>query len=110
MRNNKKIRLFALILSLALVFAALPLSTALAADPDLQIFNDKTAIVTTKETDYIGTRAGHVGDEISFYVPVVNTSGGDLTDLTASIAVSRDANPVMITTCASWLISLAMTS
>ena len=88
MRNNKKIRLFALILSLALVFAALPLSTALAADPDLQIFNDKTAIVTTKETDYIGTRAGHVGDEISFYVPVVNTSGGQLTKLSASVAVS----------------------
>lgn len=88
MRNNKKIRLFALILSLALVVAAFPLSTALAADPDLQIFNDKTAIVTTKETDYIGTRAGHVGDEISFYVPVLNVSGGQLTDLKASVAVS----------------------
>ena len=88
MRNNKKIRLFALILSLALVFAALPLSTALAAD-DLKLFTEKdtsSPIVSNKEKDYIGTYAGHIGDEISVYVPVVNTSGGVLTNLSASIA------------------------
>jgi hypothetical protein len=88
MRNSKKLRLFALILSLALVLTALPLSIALATDPDLIIYNDKNTIVSSNETDYIGTRAGHIGDEISFYVPVLNTTDGQLTGLKASIAVS----------------------
>ena len=92
MRNNKKIRLFALILSLALVLTALPLTAALAdGGGDLELYSIKdtaTPIVTGAETDYLGTHAGHIGDEISFYVPIKNISGGDLSNLTASVAVS----------------------
>jgi len=89
MRNSKKIRLFALILSLALVLTAIPLTAALAA-ADIELYDDKTTIVNSQESDYIGTRSGHVGDEISFYVPVLNSSGGQLTKLSAAVAVSSN--------------------
>lgn len=88
MRNSKKIRLFALILSLALVLTAIPLTAALAA-ADIEQYDGKD-IINSQETDYLQTRAGHIGDEISFYVPIKNVSGGQLTDLSASVAVSSD--------------------
>ena len=88
MRNNKKIRLFALILSLALVLTAIPLTAALAA-ADIEQYDGKDKI-NSLETDYLRPRAGHIGDEISFYVPIKNTSGGQLTNLSASVAVSSD--------------------
>ena len=86
MRNSKKIRLFALILSLALVLTAIPLTAALAA-ADIEQYDGKD-IINSQETDYLQTRAGHIGDEISFYVPVKNVSGGQLTNLSAAVAVS----------------------
>ncbi|MEA4871168.1 MAG: hypothetical protein VB062_11150 [Christensenella sp.] len=88
MRNSKKLRLFALILSLALVLAALPMGMALAA-ADIEQYDGKD-IISSLETDYLQTRAGHIGDEISFYVPIKNVSGGQLTDLSASVAVSSN--------------------
>ena len=88
MRNSKKIRLFALILSLALVLTAIPLTAALAA-ADIEQYDGKDKI-SSLETDYLRPRAGHIGDEISFYVPIKNASGGQLTNLSASVAVSSD--------------------
>ncbi len=92
MRNSKKIRLFALILSLALVLTAIPLTAALAAGGSVVLYKDDTDdhIVDGNENDYLQTRAGHVGDEISVYVPIKNTSDSDITNVKCTLAVSDD--------------------
>ena len=92
MRNSKKIRLFALILSLALVLTALPLTAALAAG-NVEKYTGKDTtdpIVDGKENDYLQTRAGHVGDEISVYVPIKNATGGEIANVKCALPVSTD--------------------
>ncbi len=92
MRNRKKIRLFALILTLALALGALPLAAALADGEVVLYTGSDTAdpIVDGRETNYLQTPAGHVGDTISVYVPIKNTAGAAITDVSCSLAVSDD--------------------
>jgi hypothetical protein len=92
MFNTKKIRLFALMLTLALALAALPMAAALADGGVILYTGTDTAdpIVDGRENDYLQTASGHVGDTINVYVPVKNASGGAITDVSCSLAVSDD--------------------
>ena len=92
MHNSKAIRLIALLFALALAIGAFPLVSALAAGGVSLYTGDDTAdpIVDVNESDYLQTRTGHIGDEITVYVPVKNVNGAEISDVKCSLAVSDD--------------------
>ncbi len=92
MRNKPSFRLTALLVILTLMLAALPLSFALADGGVVLYTGDDTSdgIVDSRESGYLQTAAGHVGDTITVYVPIKNSSGGEITDVSCSLAVSDD--------------------
>ena len=87
MRNLGKTKWIVLLVALALALTALPMA-ALAAD-EVGLF-DGSGIVDSRESEYLQTPAGHVGDTIAIYVPIKNNSGSTLTNLSCELAVSTD--------------------
>ena len=92
MHNTNRIRLFAILLALALALAALPLTITMAAGTvDLYKDGDTTdPIVDSNEGQYLQPAAGHVGDTIAVYVPIINNTGSDISSVKCSLAVSDD--------------------
>lgn len=88
MRNFGTVRILALAAALMLALTALPF--AALADGEVSLYAGD-GIIDSRESEYIQTAAGHIGDTISVYVPVKNTSGSALTNLTCSLPVSTDA-------------------
>lgn len=91
MVKSGKIKLLTLVLTLALACTALPL--AALADGEVTLYKgDDTSdgIIDSRESGYLQTPAGHIGDTISVYVPVKNSSGGTLTNVSCSLPVSTD--------------------
>ena len=89
MRNTKKIKFFSILLAVALLLTALPLSAALAADeatPTPTAEPTPTPVptpvpaghifllqeVSDEEKGYLQTQAAYAGDSITFYVPIIN--------------------------------------
>lgn len=87
MRKFGKVKWIALVAALALALTALPL--AALADNEVILFNGD-GLVDSRESGYLQTAAGHIGDTISVYVPIKNASGSDISDVTCSLAVSTD--------------------
>ncbi|MEA5047981.1 MAG: hypothetical protein VB034_05140 [Eubacteriales bacterium] len=87
MGKTGRIKLLALLVTLALALTALPFSAL--ADDEVSLYNGDS-IVDSRESGYLQTPAGHVGDTISIYIPVINTSGGTLTNVSCSLPVSSD--------------------
>ncbi|MCE5187821.1 MAG: hypothetical protein LLF75_01345 [Eubacteriales bacterium] len=105
MRKTGRTKWAVLVVALALALTALPM-VALAAD-EVKLF-DGSGIVDSRESVYLQTPAGHIGDTISVYVPIQNTSGGALSNLSCSLAVSTDTtvfpftNPDTTKTAVDW--------
>ncbi len=87
MRNFGRIKWLALVVVLALVFTALPM--AAMADNEVAKY-DGSDIVDARESEYQQMPIGHVGDGVTIYVPIKNTSGSALSDLSCSLDVSTD--------------------
>ncbi|MEA4915679.1 MAG: hypothetical protein VB061_14025 [Christensenella sp.] len=99
MRNKNKIKLFAMMVALALLLAALPLATALAEDPtpaspepagDGHIFLLQD--VSDEEKGFLQIQSAYIGEDIDFYVPILNKNLESATDLTCSLPVPDPAN------------------
>ena len=83
MRNSKKIRLIAIMVVLALLLAALPLSAAMAADANhIELFTDVT---NDEEKSLLQTYAQYAGEEITFYVPIINKNLATATNLKCAL-------------------------
>jgi hypothetical protein len=113
MRNTKKIRVFAILLSLALLITALPMYSALADDPtpdpaaatptptptaaptpvpgDGHIYLLKE--VSDEEKGYLQTQAAYAGDSITFYVPIYNKNLESATDLKCELFFGEPKTP-----------------
>ena len=105
MQKIGKTKWTALIVALALALTALPMA-ALAAS-EVVLF-DGSGIVDSRESEYLQTPAGHIGDTIPVYVPIKNDSGSALSNLSCELAVSTDTsvfpfeNPDDTKTTVSW--------
>ena len=89
MHITKKLRLAAMTIALALAFAALPLSAALADDAGhIVLFTDVT---DDTEKSYLQTVASYAGDSVTIYVPVLNKNLDSASGLTCSLPVVEDA-------------------
>lgn len=105
MGKTGRIKLLALLVTLALALTALPFSAL--ADDEVSLYNGDS-IVDSRESGYLQTPAGHVDDTISVYVPIINNSGSDQSNLSCSLAVSADttvfpfANPDETKTSLDW--------
>jgi hypothetical protein len=83
MRNSKKIKIFAMLLAVTLLLTALPLSTALAADANhIELFTDVT---NDEEKSLLQTYSQYTGEEITFYVPIINKNLANATDLECAL-------------------------
>lgn len=95
MRNSNKIKIFAIMLALALLLTALPLSAALAEDPAPAPEGPKHIVllkdVSDEEKTYLQTSTGSAGDSITIYVPVLNKDLANATDLKCRLNVDADA-------------------
>ncbi|NLI53479.1 MAG: hypothetical protein GX417_04060 [Clostridiales bacterium] len=90
MRNTKKIRLFAIVLALALTLTAIPLYSALADDAGhIVLFSDVT---DDTEKSYLQTVSGAPGDKITVYIPILNQNLENATDISCSLPVSADTS------------------
>jgi hypothetical protein len=83
MRNTRKIKFFSILLAVTLLLAALPLSTALAADANhIELFTDVT---NDEEKTLLQTYSQYAGEEITFYVPIINKNLANATNLTCAL-------------------------
>lgn len=83
MRNTKKIKFFSILLAVTLLLTALPLSTALAADANhIELFTDVT---NDEEKTLLQTYSQYAGEEITFYVPIINKNLANATNLTCAL-------------------------
>ena len=89
MRNTKKIRVFAILLSLALLITALPLYSALADDsgPGHIVLLKE---VSDEEKSLLQTPTGYPGESITIYVPVLNKNLENATGLKCRLDVNAD--------------------
>ena len=91
MRKLGKVKWFALAVVLALVLAALPMATMAGSEVVLYTGTDTAdGIIDARESEYLQTPIGHVGDGLTIYVPIKNVSGGALTNLSCWVDVSSD--------------------
>lgn len=114
MRSTKKIRLFAVVLALALVITALPLYSALAEDatPDpgaatptpipstaptpepgdghLEPFK---GVTDAEEQSLLDVYSQRAGEKITFYVPIFNRNLENATDLQCALFSATPQNP-----------------
>lgn len=90
MRNTKRIRLYAIVLALALTLSAIPLYSALAADAGhIVLFSDVT---DDTEKSYLETVSGAPGDKITVYIPILNQNLENATDINCNLSVSTDTS------------------
>ena len=87
MRNTSKVKWLVLVAVLALALTALPM--AAMADNEVVKY-DGSDIVDARESEYQQMPIGHIGDGVTIYVPIKNTSGSALSDLSCSLDVSTD--------------------
>ena len=89
MRNSGKIKWLTLVVVLART--ALPMAAMAAGEIALYTGSDTAdGIVDARESEYLQTPIGHVGDGLPVYIPIKNVSGGALTNLSCSVDVSTD--------------------
>ena len=116
MRNKNKIKLFAMMVALALLLTALPMYSALAEDtPDPGAATPTptpTATPTTVPTPEPGdnhifllqdvsdeekglllTQSAYAGDSITFYVPIFNKNLDSATDMSCLLSPASPSNP-----------------
>ncbi len=113
MRNSNKIKIFAIMLALALLLTALPLSAALADDPTPDPGSPTPTATPTaaptsapkgdghiyllqevsdEEKGYLQTQAAYAGEKIEFYVPIINKNLDSATNLECTLPVPNPAN------------------
>ncbi len=91
MRNTRKIKLFAVLLAVTLLLTALPLSTALAADANhIELFTDVT---NDEEKSLLQTYSQYAGEEITFYVPIINKNLANASSLTCALQYTDPTDP-----------------
>ncbi|MBA4347876.1 MAG: hypothetical protein C0413_03390 [Clostridiales bacterium] len=83
MRNTKKIKVFSILLAVTLLLTALPMATALAADANhIELFTDVT---NDEERSLLQTYSQYAGEEITFYVPIINKNLANATSLSCAL-------------------------